>query len=243
MGLVTTIALDVNIGNKCIGNNWKYFMHNYMCFHHQDYERPSPPQKPLPADPLGRSSCLGRSTTAVHVPGSGPLPIPIPTVPRPAPTMPLPSRWVVLNLLSLPHLPASLCESSVPKTSEWLKPRVIFFYFLSVGKQNVINCIVFKSGKQAKLSSVWGLTPCLNIPSLIRRAWGQPSPGLFSPCLNMHYPRVSPVTPVWMLCMQIHMCSLFISTLLGLDLLDSASSKILNLVVLRTLHVVNSGLM
>ncbi|CAG05062.1 unnamed protein product, partial [Tetraodon nigroviridis] len=59
----------------------------------QDFERPSPPQKPLPADPLGRSSCLGRGITAgVHVPGSGPLPVPIPTVPRPAPTMPLPSR-------------------------------------------------------------------------------------------------------------------------------------------------------
>uniref|UniRef100_H3D739 ADAM metallopeptidase domain 12 n=1 Tax=Tetraodon nigroviridis TaxID=99883 RepID=H3D739_TETNG len=58
----------------------------------QDFERPSPPQKPLPADPLGRSSCLGRGITAgVHVPGSGPLPVPIPTVPRPAPTMPLPS--------------------------------------------------------------------------------------------------------------------------------------------------------
>ncbi|XP_011601535.2 disintegrin and metalloproteinase domain-containing protein 12 isoform X1 [Takifugu rubripes] len=61
----------------------------------QDFEKPSPPQKPLPADPLGRSARLGRGTTAgTHVPGNGPLPIPIPTVPRPAPTMPLPSRPV-----------------------------------------------------------------------------------------------------------------------------------------------------
>lgn len=160
---------------------------NYMCLHHQDIERPSPPQKPLPADPLGRSSCLGRSITAgVHVPGSGPLPIPIPTVPRPAPTMPLPSRWVVLNLLSWPHL-CSLCESSGSRNI-WLTSTKVFpaFYFLSVEKPNVINCIVFKGDKQDKLNSVWGLTPRLNMAALIKRAWGQPSPGLFSPCLNMH---------------------------------------------------------
>ncbi|XP_018552431.1 disintegrin and metalloproteinase domain-containing protein 12 isoform X2 [Lates calcarifer] len=60
----------------------------------QDFEKPSPPQKPLPADPLGRSSRLGHSAKAagVHIPGTGPLPIPIPTVPRPPPTIPLPSR-------------------------------------------------------------------------------------------------------------------------------------------------------
>nr|XP_046257960.1 disintegrin and metalloproteinase domain-containing protein 12 isoform X2 [Scatophagus argus] len=60
----------------------------------QDSEKPSPPQKPLPADPLGRSSRLGQSATAagVHMTGNGPLPIPIPTVPRPPPTIPLPSR-------------------------------------------------------------------------------------------------------------------------------------------------------
>lgn len=43
----------------------------------QDYEKPSPPQKPLPADPLGRGSRL---------------PAPIPTAPRPPPSIPLPSR-------------------------------------------------------------------------------------------------------------------------------------------------------
>ncbi|XP_049456601.1 disintegrin and metalloproteinase domain-containing protein 12 isoform X2 [Epinephelus fuscoguttatus] len=69
----------------------------------QDFERPSPPQKPLPADPLGRSSRLGHSVTAggVHLPGTGPLPIPIPTVPRPPPTIPLPSRPVPM----LPYRP------------------------------------------------------------------------------------------------------------------------------------------
>ncbi|XP_076599256.1 disintegrin and metalloproteinase domain-containing protein 12 isoform X2 [Chaetodon auriga] len=69
----------------------------------QDFEKPSPPQKPLPADPLGRSSRLGHSATAagVHIPGTGPLPIPIPTVPRPPPTIPLPSRPVPV----LPYRP------------------------------------------------------------------------------------------------------------------------------------------
>ncbi|XP_068576844.1 disintegrin and metalloproteinase domain-containing protein 12 isoform X1 [Cebidichthys violaceus] len=66
----------------------------------QDFEKPSPPQKPLPADPLGRSSRLGRSVR-VHVPGTGPLPIPTPTVPRPPPTIPLPSRPVPM----LPYRP------------------------------------------------------------------------------------------------------------------------------------------
>ncbi|XP_034753703.1 disintegrin and metalloproteinase domain-containing protein 12 isoform X1 [Etheostoma cragini] len=69
----------------------------------QDFEKPSTPQKPLPADPLGRSSQLGHSFTArgVHMHGTGPLPIPIPTVPRPPPTIPLPSRPVPM----LPYRP------------------------------------------------------------------------------------------------------------------------------------------
>ncbi|XP_069548923.1 disintegrin and metalloproteinase domain-containing protein 12 isoform X2 [Brachyistius frenatus] len=58
----------------------------------QDFEKPSPPQKPLPADPLGRSSRPGRG--AARVPGAGPLPIPTPTAPRPLPSIPLPSRPV-----------------------------------------------------------------------------------------------------------------------------------------------------
>lgn len=62
----------------------------------QDFEKPSPPQKPLPADPLGRSSRLGHSaaTAGGHIPGKAALPIPIPTVPRPPPSIPLPSRSV-----------------------------------------------------------------------------------------------------------------------------------------------------
>ncbi|XP_018605131.1 disintegrin and metalloproteinase domain-containing protein 12 isoform X2 [Scleropages formosus] len=55
----------------------------------QDREKPSPPQKPLPADPLGRTSRLGRSGSVV---GRVPLPIPIPSVPRPVPPAPQPVR-------------------------------------------------------------------------------------------------------------------------------------------------------
>ncbi|KAF3841975.1 hypothetical protein F7725_023926 [Dissostichus mawsoni] len=63
------------------------------CRADQDYMKPSPPQKPLPADPLGRSSRLGQgATSGVHFPANRPLPIPIPTVPRPPPNIPLPSR-------------------------------------------------------------------------------------------------------------------------------------------------------
>ncbi|KAG7512547.1 disintegrin and metalloproteinase domain-containing protein 12-like isoform X2 [Solea senegalensis] len=60
----------------------------------QDFDKPSPPQKPLPADPLGRSSRSGHGTTAgrVHKLAAGPLPVPIPTVPRLPPKIPLPCR-------------------------------------------------------------------------------------------------------------------------------------------------------
>ncbi|XP_029962818.1 disintegrin and metalloproteinase domain-containing protein 12 [Salarias fasciatus] len=69
----------------------------------QDFDKPSPPRKPLPADPLGRSARLGHGVSAsgVHIPGAGPLPIPTPTVPRPPPTIPLPSRPVP----ALPYRP------------------------------------------------------------------------------------------------------------------------------------------
>ncbi|XP_073784759.1 disintegrin and metalloproteinase domain-containing protein 12 isoform X11 [Danio rerio] len=61
--------------------------------HTQDHDMPSPPQKPLPADPLIRSHGMGRN---VRIPA--PLAIPIPTVPRPPPSIPLPNR-------PLPRLP------------------------------------------------------------------------------------------------------------------------------------------
>lgn len=64
----------------------------------QDHDKPSPPQKPLPADPLIRGHGVGRSTSAVGVRIPGPLAIPIPTVPRPPPAIPLPNR-------PLPRLP------------------------------------------------------------------------------------------------------------------------------------------
>nr|XP_015800337.2 disintegrin and metalloproteinase domain-containing protein 12 isoform X2 [Nothobranchius furzeri] len=69
----------------------------------QDIEKPSPPQKPLPADPLGRSCRLGHGATAsgVHISGTGALPVPIPKVPRPPPSIPLPSRQVPV----LPYRP------------------------------------------------------------------------------------------------------------------------------------------
>ncbi|XP_058508298.1 disintegrin and metalloproteinase domain-containing protein 12 isoform X2 [Solea solea] len=69
----------------------------------QDFDKPSPPQKPLPADPLGRSSRSGHGTPAgrVHKLGAGPLPVPIPTVPRLPPKIPLPCRPVPV----LPYRP------------------------------------------------------------------------------------------------------------------------------------------
>ncbi|XP_054874838.1 disintegrin and metalloproteinase domain-containing protein 12 isoform X2 [Amphiprion ocellaris] len=74
----------------------------------QDFDKPSPPQKPLPADPLGRSSRLGHGATAagVHIPGTGAIPIPVPTVPRPPPSIPLPSRPVPV----LPYRPPKIQE-------------------------------------------------------------------------------------------------------------------------------------
>ncbi|XP_051579597.1 disintegrin and metalloproteinase domain-containing protein 12-like isoform X2 [Myxocyprinus asiaticus] len=68
----------------------------------QDYEKPSPPQKPLPADPLIRGRGVGRiiSTEGVRIQGPGPLPVSIPTVPKPPPSIPLPNR-------PLPRLPQS----------------------------------------------------------------------------------------------------------------------------------------
>ncbi|XP_030630742.1 disintegrin and metalloproteinase domain-containing protein 12-like [Chanos chanos] len=53
-----------------------------------ELEKPSPPQKPLPADPLGKSARLMRSPTAVRLP----VPIPMPGHPRPVPSVPLPAR-------------------------------------------------------------------------------------------------------------------------------------------------------
>ncbi|XP_037553559.1 disintegrin and metalloproteinase domain-containing protein 12 [Nematolebias whitei] len=69
----------------------------------QDFEKPSPPQKPLPADPLGRSSRLGHCASAggVHIAGAGALPVPIPKVPRPPPSIHLPNRPVP----ALPYRP------------------------------------------------------------------------------------------------------------------------------------------
>ncbi|XP_052009644.1 disintegrin and metalloproteinase domain-containing protein 12 [Xyrauchen texanus] len=68
----------------------------------QDHDMPSPPQKPLPADPLIRGHGVGRSmsTEGVRIPGPCPLPVPTPTVPRPPPSVPLPNR-------PLPRLPQS----------------------------------------------------------------------------------------------------------------------------------------
>lgn len=55
----------------------------------QAFEKPSPPQKPLPADPLGRSVRVMRNPSAVRLPA----PIPTPGAPRPAPPHPQPCRY------------------------------------------------------------------------------------------------------------------------------------------------------
>ncbi|KAJ8365525.1 hypothetical protein SKAU_G00143560 [Synaphobranchus kaupii] len=55
-----------------------------------ELEKPSPPQKPLPADPLARTSRLGRSSSAVGSPK--PVPVPLPGIPRPAPPVPHSAR-------------------------------------------------------------------------------------------------------------------------------------------------------
>ncbi|XP_054654875.1 disintegrin and metalloproteinase domain-containing protein 12 isoform X2 [Dunckerocampus dactyliophorus] len=77
----------------------------------QDVDKPSPPQKPLPADPLGRSSRLGHGSpmAGVHVPVKGLLPIPIPTVPRPPPSIPLPSRPAPVLPYRPPKTPKDCC--------------------------------------------------------------------------------------------------------------------------------------
>ncbi|XP_055028007.2 disintegrin and metalloproteinase domain-containing protein 12 isoform X2 [Misgurnus anguillicaudatus] len=71
---------------------------------HQDHNKPNPPQKPLPADPLIRNDCVGQSISriGVRIPVPRPLPIPIPTVPRP-PSIPLPNR-------PLPRLPQPIYD-------------------------------------------------------------------------------------------------------------------------------------
>ncbi|XP_064176797.1 disintegrin and metalloproteinase domain-containing protein 12 [Anguilla rostrata] len=55
-----------------------------------ELEKPSPPKKPLPADPLARTSRLGRSSSAVGSPK--PVPVPLPGIPRPAPPIPHSAR-------------------------------------------------------------------------------------------------------------------------------------------------------
>lgn len=52
------------------------------------FEKPSPPQKPLPAVPLGRNIRVMRNPSAVRLPA----PIPTPARPRPAPPHPQPCR-------------------------------------------------------------------------------------------------------------------------------------------------------
>ncbi|XP_016323377.1 disintegrin and metalloproteinase domain-containing protein 12-like [Sinocyclocheilus anshuiensis] len=69
----------------------------------QDQDKPSPPQKPLPADPLIRGHGVGRSMSVVGERIHGPLAILIPTVPRPPPAIPLPNR-------PLPRLPQPFCN-------------------------------------------------------------------------------------------------------------------------------------
>ncbi|XP_072293187.1 disintegrin and metalloproteinase domain-containing protein 12 isoform X2 [Eucyclogobius newberryi] len=79
------------------------------CIVDQEFEKPSPPQKPLPADPVLRLprcfNSLSEGGSRVH--GTAPRPIPIPTVPRPPPCIPLPSRPVP----ALPYRPPKSRDS------------------------------------------------------------------------------------------------------------------------------------
>ncbi|XP_038846752.1 disintegrin and metalloproteinase domain-containing protein 12-like [Salvelinus namaycush] len=68
----------------------------------QDREKPSPPQKPLPADPLDRRAWVESSTSVVGFRLPGPIPIPIPTLPRPLLTIPQPNRPAPIQSLRLP---------------------------------------------------------------------------------------------------------------------------------------------
>ncbi|KAI1886983.1 hypothetical protein AGOR_G00201370 [Albula goreensis] len=65
-----------------------------------ELEKPSPPQKPLPADPLARTSRLARSSSAVGSPI--PVPIPLPGNPRPVPPIPHSARTSTKQPPTLP---------------------------------------------------------------------------------------------------------------------------------------------
>ncbi|XP_051524011.1 disintegrin and metalloproteinase domain-containing protein 12-like [Myxocyprinus asiaticus] len=73
-------------------------------------EKPSPPQKPLPADPLGRNVRLMQSLSAVRLPA----PIPTPVTQRPAPPHPHPRRPPPKQppTLPKPHYPTGVKYSS-----------------------------------------------------------------------------------------------------------------------------------
>ncbi|KAL0964475.1 hypothetical protein UPYG_G00324360 [Umbra pygmaea] len=64
----------------------------------QDYEKPSPPQKPLPADPRGKTVAFSSSVVGVRLPG----PLPTPTLPRALLTVPYPNRPAPMPPLRLP---------------------------------------------------------------------------------------------------------------------------------------------
>ncbi|XP_023697553.2 disintegrin and metalloproteinase domain-containing protein 12 isoform X1 [Paramormyrops kingsleyae] len=66
-------------------------------------EKPRPPQKPLPADPLGRTPRLGRGTSPIG--GRVSLPVPVPSVPRPVPPVPQPVRSAPKQI-PRPHITA-----------------------------------------------------------------------------------------------------------------------------------------
>ncbi|XP_062330583.1 disintegrin and metalloproteinase domain-containing protein 12 isoform X1 [Osmerus eperlanus] len=75
------------------GPSFRRTTRHISCRMVMDLEKPSPPQKPLPADPLGRSGRLVRSPSVVR----GPAPIPVPRPLRPVlqpgrqpPTLPKP---------------------------------------------------------------------------------------------------------------------------------------------------------
>lgn len=71
---------------------WRFSVMILMCVLRQELEKPSPPQKPLPADP--RSSRLVRSPSVAQRASAVCGPAPIPGVLRPVRPVPHPNRWV-----------------------------------------------------------------------------------------------------------------------------------------------------
>ncbi|KAJ8264467.1 hypothetical protein GJAV_G00149500 [Gymnothorax javanicus] len=70
------------------------------CRTDMELEKPCPPKKPLPADPVARTSRLGRSSSVVGSPKPGPVPLPV--ILRPVPPIPQSPRGLSKQPPTLP---------------------------------------------------------------------------------------------------------------------------------------------